>query len=141
MEALGASAPVGPFHPTRPALALPAGTARALREYRDRQGGGDGLVFSTLSGAPLDPSNVRREFARIAKSAGLAEGFPYLLRHSGASLMLDAGASLEEVADVLGDSPATLLRHYRHRVRPVADGSLRLAGLFEALPDGMPSES
>jgi hypothetical protein len=40
--------------------------------------------------------------------------------------MLDAGASLEEVADVLGDDPATLLRHYRHRVRPVADATKRM---------------
>jgi len=122
----------------RRTLALPAGAARALAEHRDRQGTDvpAGLVFRSAQGGPLDPSNVRREFARIAKAAGLDEGFPYLLRHSGASLMLDAGASIEEVADVLGDNPATLLRHYRHRVRPVADGSLRLAGLFEAPQDG-----
>lgn len=74
---------------------------------------------------------MRREFTRIAKAAGLDEGIPYLLRHSGASLMLDAGASIEEVADVLGDNPAALLRHYRQRVRPVADAGLRMAGLFE----------
>jgi hypothetical protein len=46
--------------------------------------------------------------------------------------MLDAGASLEEVADVLGDHPATLLRHYRHRVRPVAEAMKRM----QAVPEG-----
>ena len=35
------------------------------------------------------------------------------------SLLLDAGAPIEEVADLLGDDPQTLYRHYRHRVRPV----------------------
>lgn len=125
----------------RRTLALPAGAAKALAEHRRRYGGGDGLVFRSAQGGPLDPSNIRREFAQIAKAAGLDEGFPYLLRHSGASLMLDAGASIEEVADVLGDNPTTLLRHYRHRVRPVADAGLRMAGLFEAIPSGTTGEN
>lgn len=32
---------------------------------------------------------------------------------------MDAGAPIEEVADLLGDDPQTLYRHYRHRIRPV----------------------
>lgn len=32
---------------------------------------------------------------------------------------MDAGAPVGEVADLLGDDPQTVYRHYRHRVRPV----------------------
>jgi integrase len=57
----------------------------------------------------------------VAKNAGLEPTgmVPYLLRHSAVSLLLDAGAPIEEVADLLGDDPQTLYRHYRHRIRPV----------------------
>jgi hypothetical protein len=39
--------------------------------------------------------------------------------------MLDAGATIEEVSDVMGDDPRTLYRDYRHKVRPVADAATR----------------
>jgi site-specific recombinase XerD len=57
----------------------------------------------------------------VATRAGFAEGvFPYLMRHTVVSLLLDGGATIEEVADLTGDDPATLYRHYRHKVRPVS---------------------
>jgi len=121
---------------------LPGAAVDALRAHKDRQEverrhAGDlwiehGLVFSTEIGTPLDPSNVRKMFAKVANRAGLAGGFPYLMRHTTVSLLLDGGASIEEVADLLGDDPQTLYRHYRHRVRPVvnvaAERMLRLTG-------------
>jgi len=125
---------------SRRTVALPPAAVEALRDHRRRQAAerlalGDawsdeGLVFPSEIGTPLDPSNVRRTFRRIAKRAGIAEGFPYLLRHSGASLMLHQGATIEDVADVLGDDPVTLLRHYRHQVRPVAEAALRMDAIL-----------
>ena len=87
------------------------------------------LVFSNELGGPLDQANVRRAFKRICDRAGV-EGkvFPYLARHTAVSLMLDAGATIEQAADVLGDDPATLYRHYRHRVRPVATAAAEILG-------------
>ena len=112
-------------------IALPGLAAAALRAHKARQASerlaaGDlwvdrGLVFTTETGTPLDPSNVRKMFAKIAAKAGIEDSFPYLLRHSAVSLLLDAGAGIEEVADLIGDDPRTLYRHYRHRVRPVVD--------------------
>ena len=67
-----------------------------------------GLVFASEVGSPLDPSDLRRTFARISDRAGLDVGFPYLLRHTAVSLLIDAGAGIEEVADLLGDDPRTL---------------------------------
>jgi integrase len=110
-------------------IRIPPVVVQALREHRTRQkaerlaAGPDwedhGLVFPTTIGTPLDPSNVRRTFARIGKKAGIEGAIPYLLRHTGVSLLIDNGATIEEVADLTGSDPRTLYRHYRHRVRPV----------------------
>ena len=37
---------------------------------------------------------------------------------------------IEEVADLLGDDPRTLYRHYRHKVRPVADLATRMESIL-----------
>lgn len=87
-------------------------------------------MFASESGTPLDPSDMRRTFARIAKRAGVDVSFPYMLRHTAVSLLIDAGKSIETVADMLGDDPRTLYRHYRHRVRPVADASLAMQAIL-----------
>jgi integrase len=110
-------------------LALPPALVVALRDHRRRQAGerlalgelwsDHGLIFPSQMGTPLDPSNLRHTFSRISKRAGL-DGFPYLMRHTVVSLLLDGGASIDEVADLTGDDPVTLYRHYRHKVRAVA---------------------
>ncbi len=127
----------------RRTVVLPTTLVETLRAHRgrqasERQQAGEvwseaGLIFSTEVGTYLDPSNVRRTFARIAGRAGLDVDFPYALRHTAASLLLDAGKSVEEVADLLGDDPRTIYRHYRHRVRAHADAA---AGLMDAMFGG-----
>lgn len=117
----------------RRTVGLPLDLARRLREHRRRQAAerlavadlwqDHGLVFCSELGSPLDPSNVRRTFARMAKRAGLDARFPYSLRHTAASLLIDAEVPVEQVADLLGDDPRTLYRFYRHRVRPVVDAA------------------
>jgi integrase len=117
-------------------LALPASAVAALKAQRAAQGAekakaGDlwvdhGLIFASEVGTPIDPANLRKAFGRIAARAGLSGGFPYLLRHTTVSLLIDAGLGIEEVADLLGDDPRTLYRHYRHRVRPVAEAGLAM---------------
>lgn len=123
-------------------IELPPVVAEAVRAHRKRlaqerlqlgQAWQDhGLLFPSEVGTPLDPSHLRRVFARIAKRAGLDANFPYLLRHTAVSLLVDAGKSIEQVADMLGDDPRTLYRHYRHRVRPVADASLAMQAISPA---------
>ena len=124
----------------RRTVALPPTAVDALRLRRkeqeaEREAAGtawtnQGLVFASENGNPLDPSNVRRSFRRIAERSGLDASFPYLLRHTSVSLILDAGASIDEAADLLGDDPRTLYAHYRHKVRPVADAALRMEAVL-----------
>jgi integrase len=125
-------------------MALPPIAVDALRAHRARQASerlvagelweDQGLVFSSEIGTPLDPSNVRRTFRRVATRAGLDARFPYLLRHTAVSLLIDAGAGIEEVADLPGDDPRTLYRHYRHKVRPIAEAATRMQDVLAPAP-------
>ena len=45
---------------------------------------------------------------------------PHELRHTVASILIDADVSPQQVADMLGDRIETILRTYRHKLRPVA---------------------
>jgi integrase len=112
-------------------LAVPPTLAAALVAHRRgqdcerRAAGGlwmdQGQVFCAAMGTPLELSNVRKVFARVARRAGIGPVgvVPYLLCDGAVSLLVDAGAPIAEVADLLGDDPQTIYRHYRHRVQPV----------------------
>lgn len=116
-------------------LRLPAPAQDALRRHRiasneERLLMGDrwplewsNLVFVTTNGTPLDPSNVRRLVARLAKDAGI-EGTvtPYDLRHSATSLLAAAGHSADSLADLLGHRDTRMVwKHYRHVISESVD--------------------
>jgi integrase len=117
-----------------PAVVVIALLAHRSRQDKERSDGGywddHGLVFCSEVGTPLDPSNVRKVFARVAARAGIEGVVPYSLRPTAASLLIDQGVGVEVVADLLGDDPRTLYRHYRHRVRPVVEAA---AGPMQSL--------
>jgi integrase len=112
-------------------LRLSPAVVAALREHKVRQAeerlaagaawSDHGLVFASEVGTPLDPANVRRLFGRLGRKTGLERVIPYLMRHTGVSLLIDDGATIDQVADLTGDDPRTLYRHYRHKTRPVSD--------------------
>ena len=62
-----------------------------------------GLMFTTPLGGAMEPRNLSREYAEIAKKSGLPEGI-HALRHYVATVLLDGGSSPREVADILGHS-------------------------------------
>lgn len=116
-------------------LQLPGPLVQALRTQKRRQAkerlaaGPDwedlDLVFPTVRGTPIDPSNLRREFSRMTTKAGLGHWHPHELRHSAASLLSAAGVPIEVVADILGHSTTRMVeRVYRHRVRASVDGAV-----------------
>ena len=56
------------------------------------------------------------------QAVDLDAGSPNELRHSAASLLVDAGVPLQEVADLLGHVNVRMLAStYRHKVRSVVD--------------------
>lgn len=77
-------------------------------------------VFTTHTGAPLDTAAFWDLWVRpvmadaLGEAAPAFEGFQFrLLRHTGISLMLYAGAHYEEVARLAGNSPEVVRRHYK----------------------------
>jgi integrase len=97
---------------SRRTLALPRRAVDALAQQRRPQGqlreaNGSwkttGLVFTSKVGTALDAANVRRQFRRVVRLAGLdpTRWTPRELRHSFVSLS-DSGVSLEEIADLCG---------------------------------------
>jgi integrase len=81
-----------------------------------------GLVFTSSGGAAIDPSNLRRRWEALCKRADLEGVTLHQLRHTAGSHAVDSGMAITEVADNLGHDPETLMRHYRGRTRPVAEG-------------------
>lgn len=66
-------------------------------------------IFQTRNGAPIQPGNVWRAMSRILKAAGLPDHFsPHSLRHTYASLMLQAGESPAYVQRQLGHASIQL---------------------------------
>jgi len=116
---------------SRRTLALPAPAVEALRAHRnaqdaDRDSAGGiwdetGLVFTTTVGTELDSHNVRREFRKICKAAGLEGSWsPRELRHTFVSLMSESGVPIEEIARLAGHSSTrTTEVVYRKELRPV----------------------
>ncbi|MEU6404100.1 tyrosine-type recombinase/integrase [Streptomyces sp. NPDC046985] len=97
-------------------VALPAECVTALRAQRaqqiaDRKGAGDtwkgtgqGLVFTTKNGTPIEPRNLNRSFEVLSVRAGVRRVRFHDLRHTCASLLHEQGADARMIMEVLGHS-------------------------------------
>lgn len=57
--------------------------------------------------------NIQKAFNRIAdKRAKLPWVTPHIIRHTGASLLAQHGEDIGKIAQLMGDNPATVLKHY-----------------------------
>lgn len=76
----------------------------------------NGLVFTSVSGTPIDSKNLtKRYFKPLLKKAGLPDIRFHDLRHTAATLLIGQGANPRLVADILGHSRVgTTLEIYGH---------------------------
>jgi len=102
---------VGPTHPPR-GTARPGGPAR------------QDALFLSKSGRPLGTSDVRRRLRTWAARAGLPAGYsPHALRHSFATHLLDGGADLRTIQELLGHASVSSTQIYTR----VESARLRIA--------------
>lgn len=112
----------------RQRLALPVGVARAIDDLiGDRT---EGLIVTTATGNAMANSEVYRTVERIGKRVGV-KVTPHGLRHTCATLALDAGAPLRDVQDLLGHAdPRTTRRYDRSRENLDRSASYKVAALL-----------
>jgi len=100
-------------------------TLNSLKEHRARQVAerlaagpewtDSGLVFTTVTGMPLDSKNLTLSFQRFLKRTGLPKRRFHDLRHSCATLLLVQGVPARVVMETLGHSQISLtLNTYSH---------------------------
>lgn len=63
----------------------------------------------------------RRSFKRWCKAAGVSPDHPHRMRTTLACDLLGKGATVEDVANILGNSPAVVIKHYRQFVKANQD--------------------
>jgi integrase len=86
-----------------------------LQHLREVLGHDQHLVLPNRNGGYLDLRTWRRRIWRPAITrAGVLGITPYELRHTFASSLIDWGASPVEVAELMGNSPDVVWRHYAH---------------------------
>jgi integrase len=80
------------------------------------------LVFCDELGRPITPGWLTQRFRRLREEAGVPVGSLHVLRHTAATLALEARVPLHVVAARLGDDPRTVLATYAHLL-PVSDSA------------------
>lgn len=104
--------PISPLH-----LELLERQLAHLAELRARAGAAwreHGLVFPADQGQPMDIVTLPRRWRALLHAAGITDyAPPHVCRHTAISRMLRS-IPITEVAAIVGDTPATILKTYAH---------------------------
>jgi site-specific recombinase XerD len=97
----------------RPALTAPPGRGSLAGGPGPTAAVAEGALFLSKTGKPLGTSDVRRRLRAWAARAGTPGGAtPHALRHSFATHLLDGGADLRSIQELLGHASVSTTQVY-----------------------------
>jgi len=85
-----------------------------LKEYMQLLPMNEAVIFSNLKGAPLTTRTVHRIVKRYMGEIDRASFSPHTLRHTFATHLLEGGANLRSVQEMLGHASLSTTQRYTH---------------------------
>lgn len=104
-----------------------------LKRHHERCGSpAAGLVFTTASGEPIDPTDDYQAWKELLADAGLPHIRRHDTRHTAATLLLALGVDAHVIQAIVGHSSEVMTRKYQHVNLEMARAALNQLGVHLA---------